>query len=392
MQTLQNLVDSLSRRLHCAVSLDDRPLQMMFHSCLYGQLDEARIRRMLAPDRGAEPRVTQYIRACIREAAPITSPLRIPPNPDLGVDSRIFMPIRVEDELLGTLLVFDPGYSLGEDEIPVIMRAANTAAQIIRYEKILWDPDRGREHDLLSAILFGSAETSERAAREAHRTGMLEPGPVIVLAAAQPGSSESLVRLTEVAEDIRALFAPGYALLAESGGEIDVLVSAAEPGIQREGVATVADRISSMSPQGMRIGIGEQRQETSAARDSLREAQQVLRLAGRESFPSVLSWSQLGAMRLLLQVSPAWLEENPLVPCLTELVGSQPVLVDTLECYLRNAGHVQKTAAELFIHRATLHYRLRRIEDICRLDLDSGDDRLSLHLALKVALVLRASP
>ena len=95
MQTLQNLVDSLSRRLHCAVSLDDRPLQMMFHSCLYGRLDEARIRRMLSPDRGPEPAVTQYIRGCVREAAPISSPLRIPPNPDLGVESRLFMPIRV---------------------------------------------------------------------------------------------------------------------------------------------------------------------------------------------------------------------------------------------------------------------------------------------------------
>jgi hypothetical protein len=383
MQTLQNLVDSLSRRLHCAVSLDDRPLQMMFHSCLYGQLDEARIRRMLAPDRGPEPGVTQYIRACVREAAPITSPLRIPPNPGLGVESRLFMPIRVEDELLGTLLVFDPKYSLGEDEIPVIMRAANTAAQIIRYEKILWDPDRSREHDLLSAILFGSDETRERAGREAQRTGLLEPGPVVVLAAAQLVGSASLAQLTEVAEDMRGLFAPGYALLGENAGEIDVLVSISEPGIQREGISVIARRISSLIPQGMRVGIGEQRGEARAARDSLREAQQALKLAGQEPFSPVLAWSQLGAMRLLLQVTPAWLEENPLVPGLAELMKSQPVLFETLESYLRNAGQVQKTASELFIHRATLHYRLRRVEELCKLDLNNGDDRLSLHLALK---------
>ncbi|MEO3876485.1 helix-turn-helix domain-containing protein [Nonomuraea sp. B12E4] len=54
-----------------------------------------------------------------------------------------------------------------------------------------------------------------------------------------------------------------------------------------------------------------------------------------------------------------------------------------------NAGDVKRTAASLCIHRASLYYRLRRIEEIASVDLSSGDDRLALHLGLKVARLIR---
>jgi DNA-binding PucR family transcriptional regulator len=38
----------------------------------------------------------------------------------------------------------------------------------------------------------------------------------------------------------------------------------------------------------------------------------------------------------------------------------------------------------LRVHRATLYHRLRRIEKITGCDLGHGDDRLTLHLGLKL--------
>ncbi|MCZ9336203.1 helix-turn-helix domain-containing protein, partial [Streptomyces sp. TRM76130] len=49
------------------------------------------------------------------------------------------------------------------------------------------------------------------------------------------------------------------------------------------------------------------------------------------------------------------------------------------------------TAAELGIHRQTLYYRLTRVERLTGLDLDDGEDRLLLHMALK-AHRLRPGP
>jgi DNA-binding PucR family transcriptional regulator len=60
-------------------------------------------------------------------------------------------------------------------------------------------------------------------------------------------------------------------------------------------------------------------------------------------------------------------------------------LVDTLEAYLDRAGDAKATAEALSLHRATLYYRLNRIEEITGARLKTGEDRLALHLGLRLA-------
>ncbi|WP_262380136.1 PucR family transcriptional regulator [Nonomuraea sp. PA05] len=60
----------------------------------------------------------------------------------------------------------------------------------------------------------------------------------------------------------------------------------------------------------------------------------------------------------------------------------------TLEAFLDNAGDVQLTAEQMFVHRTTLYYRLQRIEELTGVQLASGEDRLAFHLGLKVARLL----
>lgn len=43
------------------------------------------------------------------------------------------------------------------------------------------------------------------------------------------------------------------------------------------------------------------------------------------------------------------------------------------------------TAQRLQLHRTTLYHRLRKIEAIAGVDLRTGDDRLAMHLDLKLA-------
>jgi DNA-binding PucR family transcriptional regulator len=60
-------------------------------------------------------------------------------------------------------------------------------------------------------------------------------------------------------------------------------------------------------------------------------------------------------------------------------------LVETLEAYLDLAGDAKATAAALSLHRATLYYRINRIEEITGARLKTGEDRLALHLGLRLA-------
>ena len=57
----------------------------------------------------------------------------------------------------------------------------------------------------------------------------------------------------------------------------------------------------------------------------------------------------------------------------------------TLEAYLDLAGDARATAEALSLHRATMYYRLNRIEEITGARLKTGDDRLALHLGLRLA-------
>jgi purine catabolism regulator len=67
------------------------------------------------------------------------------------------------------------------------------------------------------------------------------------------------------------------------------------------------------------------------------------------------------------------------------------VLLETLRVYFENNGNTTRTSAQLNIHRNTLAYRLNRIAEISRLDLDDADVRLNLQLALKARNMLGAT-
>jgi DNA-binding PucR family transcriptional regulator len=89
---------------------------------------------------------------------------------------------------------------------------------------------------------------------------------------------------------------------------------------------------------------------------------------------------RLSREHLLAALDPRYL-------ALSQLRGHD-VMIDTLEVYLECAGSVQRASARLSIERASLYYRLRRIEDLAGIDLNDGNQRLALHFSLKLARLL----
>ncbi|MGH3273847.1 MAG: PucR family transcriptional regulator, partial [Streptosporangiaceae bacterium] len=59
-------------------------------------------------------------------------------------------------------------------------------------------------------------------------------------------------------------------------------------------------------------------------------------------------------------------------------------LLRTLDCYLRYSGATSAICAELYIHRNTLAYRVRKLEDLLGVDLQDGQVRATLMLAVRV--------
>ena len=59
----------------------------------------------------------------------------------------------------------------------------------------------------------------------------------------------------------------------------------------------------------------------------------------------------------------------------------QTELYLTLRTFLRNQLNYTKTAADLFIHRSTLLYRLDRIKELIPVELDDYENILQLEIA-----------
>jgi purine catabolism regulator len=62
-------------------------------------------------------------------------------------------------------------------------------------------------------------------------------------------------------------------------------------------------------------------------------------------------------------------------------------LVHTLKVYLHYSA-ISDTARSIHVHRNTLLYRLSRIQEITGADLEDGETRLTLHMAILAGEVL----
>ncbi|WP_419249316.1 helix-turn-helix domain-containing protein [Streptomyces canus] len=156
----------------------------------------------------------------------------------------------------------------------------------------------------------------------------------------------------------------------------------AAPGATRNTAASGATRGTPV-PGAVAAGVAAARVGLAELAPAWQEASAAARAALAEPrFGPVAEWSRIGPYRLLTALPPETAHDPVVRPLLSP---AHRELARTAEVYLDCAGQAGRTAAELGIHRQTLYYRLSRVEQLTGLDLDDGEDRLLLHMALKGA-------
>ena len=143
------------------------------------------------------------------------------------------------------------------------------------------------------------------------------------------------------------------------------------------------------------IGYSGQHEHLRDAHRAHEHARLALRVAGAlPEHGTPAGWEDLGAYRLLARAAETPHARELIHPGLPKLFAlqSKESLVQTLEAYLDNGCDTKLTAEALFLHRASLYYRLQRIEAITGTSLKSGADRLALHSGLKLARLVGIHP
>jgi hypothetical protein len=374
----QLVVDQLAERLATPVLLDDRHLVPIAYSRHSGELDEVRVASILRRGAGREARealLAQGIEHAI-------GPTRTEPVEALDLRARICVPVRTEHALLGYLWVLDAGFD--EAALDLLRDAAADLAGVLDDGSA-----DGWIERAVSALLGPDADAAASAARALRVAGYPLQDARVLVAAKSAGSGASLA---EAVAALRRSLDPHRLLDVAVGGQHAVILlrarghDAPKAALRLHALlAGAADR-----PRVARawVGIGAPAPVHADLHRSLRSAQKALLVARREALGDVVDWSELGPLQLLSHVEPGLVDD--LTDRLEALRSNEPVLYQTLECYLDAAGDAQAAAERLDVHRGTLYNRLKRAEAATATSLADGLDRLWLHAAIKVRLVVDA--
>ena len=346
---LQLAVDDLARQLGRPVLLEDHAQSVLAYSEQNGPMDDVRRDSIL------RRHTTREVRAHFRAAGIFEArgPLRVPSAS--GVLPRVCVPLRHRDRLLGFLWLIDSP-AMTDTDLAVAAEAADELALTVLHDVLAEGVSTQREQAALARVLAGEAQ----AARVLVDEGGFPPLPVTVLVVR--GARESLLDGLLAA---RLKFAARHLVRADHG----VLVCA--------GAVRVAE-VPALFTDPVVVGVGTTRADLSGAQESYVEAQHAAVVAARvPAFAPVASWESLGVYRMLASV-PA----DAVHPGVSRL---SPELVETLETYLDLAGSAVETAKALRLHRTSLYYRLQRVAELTGTNLRNGDERLTLHLSLKLA-------
>ena len=129
--------------------------------------------------------------------------------------------------------------------------------------------------------------------------------------------------------------------------------------------------------------------------DSLAQADKAIAMsASLPELGPVVSWQQVAMPALLLELSERadvrrW--QSRVLGALQQVAAERADLIRTLDVFMDTGNSHKQTARVLGIHPKTLKYRVERIEAILGADAWHAEQRLSLHLAVKLARLNRSA-
>lgn len=376
----QELVDELSALLGAPATLENRDFGLVAFGAHDSDddtaMDPVRTRSILT--RRSTPAVRAWFEGFGITRA--TGPVRIPAAPEAGVfRDRLCLPVRHRGVVLGYVWLLDTDPGPADEQLTAAMEVTARIGALL-FDEARAGADLSRE---LGAVLTAGPgrrhDTAVAALREA--LGPDADGLHTVVCVT-PWAAEDTPSVRGVAS------AAALAAVSPPGGAGSVSLAALirlRSADRLDPATSAAERLRTGAGPGATGGVAAARRGLDALPASWREATAAARAARAETrFGPVARWSSIGPYRLLTALPGTGTDPaDPAVAAL--LTPLHKELAHTAEVFLDCAGQASRTAAELGVHRQTLYYRLSRIGQITGLDLNDGEDRLLLHMAVKRA-------
>jgi purine catabolism regulator len=300
-----------------------------------------------------------------------------------GPEGWLTAPVEYRGERWGRLVMLPAGRPFRPEDGTVLERAAMTLTIARLIHSTSWE--RAAHRNLLRDIAEGRHRSPAEASARAVALGLPGDGrflAVLVDTETDPDGGDLESRL---AQETQA--ADGGALVGElAPGRIGVLLALHRAQDWRPAVERLARAARHADPRAV-VCVGSEGAGIAHAarsiRDALRVAESVVPGTSDKPFHEL---SDIGLRQLLYSlredVRVQDYGERQIGRLIVHDARHLTDLVSTLRHYLDAAGSKTAAARRGSLSRQTLYQRLRAIERILGCDLESGEDRTALHVAL----------
>jgi purine catabolism regulator len=290
------------------------------------------------------------------------------------------------------LVAAKDGGPLTEFDRLTLHQAVTIVALELLRRRVADDTERRLAGDVLTAMVAGELSGSDLA-RRLEPFGLRERAAVLVLApsrALKPATEDALARA--VRDE-----APGG--LAAGTGRFSCALLAPPRGGGDAELFALAERMRARVAReiGSDLGAGAGRVvATGDLRRAFHEARCALEARALDvngSAPGLATYRDLGSFQLLLSLQDdeaLRLFCDSILDPIEEGEGAYGgELMRSLEAFIECNGQWEKAARQLYCHRHTLRYRIRRVEELTGRSLDSARDRIDFWLALRGRELIR---
>ena len=289
------------------------------------------------------------------------------------------------------LVAVRDGGPLGPFERLLLQQAVTVVALELMRQRVMRDTERRLAGDVFAEALSGRLDQAELETRLAPLGVAGEAFVIVMGGIGEPAGAEHALELALSDAGVQG------GLVATRGELLCAVVSAAEDLDPIELAARARGALAKRFA-GVRAAVSRP-SEVKELKRAFHEARCALEAASMADgrAPEVASYRDLGAFQLILSLQ----DDEALRLYCDSLLGPLEngaggggstdygdELLRSLEAFIEQNGQWERAARELYCHRHTLRYRIRRIEELTGRDLGRARDRIEFWLALRARELL----
>ncbi|MGZ9586069.1 PucR family transcriptional regulator [Paenibacillus marinisediminis] len=391
---LEEIADTISEVLQCPVTIEDASHRLIAYSSHKPETDPVRIATIIGRKVPDEVIHVLWREGIIQRLMASKEPIRIDRIDEVGLQKRIAVAIRNNQDILGYIWAMDDLQMNDEQAYSYLLRAASAASKKLLQHHHLHRKQEQHMQDFFWNLLTGELHEESAIRDEALQLGVklpvryqikvleFEDGLLLRQLERIPITMWSVQRIRIALQLIHQhqlilLCSPKDGMKEQMIGEAD-WAQFLQQWKQRFGIAPI------------RHGGGSYRDQYTQVPASYQEALTVIHSKLR--FPKETmhshNYADLGYYRFLPSMAKVNEQHPSAHPSLMKLrrydEQHHTNLLETLYVYLSQDCNVKQASEMLHVHTNTLVYRMKRASEIGEIDLDSMDDKVTLYLELKL--------